>query len=151
MALSRKRELVTLLRSMLTGLVATAADFSVLALAVGVLGLSARLANLPSLLAGSLVQFIGNRHFAFKARAGCVKRQMRWFALSEAVALSTNALLYELVAQRVSLNALTAVLLRAATCTVVFLCWSYPVWRKVFAVRARAARAPDANQRAHEV
>ena len=132
LASSRRRELVTLLRSAAIGSMATAADFGVLALAVGAMGISARAANLPSLLAGSLVQFIGNRHFAFKAKAGCVKRQLKWFVLSEVIALSTNALLYELVAQRVTLTAVSAVLLRAASCSVVFLAWSYPVFRKIF-------------------
>jgi len=117
---------------MLIGSMATAADFGVLAMTVGAMGISARAANLPSLLIGSLVQFLGNRHFAFRAKAGCVRRQLKWFVLSEAVALSTNALLYDLVAQRVSLSAVTAVLLRAATCSVVFLAWSYPVFRKIF-------------------
>lgn len=129
----RPNELVTFLRSLLTGGAATVADFAVLAIAVGAMGVSARMANVPALLVGALVQFIGNRHFAFDdARRGCIKRQMWLFTLSEVVALSINAVLYDQVAQRVTLDALGAVLVRGATCAVVFLAWSYPVWRRIF-------------------
>ena len=53
---------------------------------------------MPALLAGAVVQFAGNRHFAFKAASRSLRRQAVLFALTEAVALTLNAFLYHAVA-----------------------------------------------------
>jgi putative flippase GtrA len=131
----------TFLRSALAGGLATIADLGVIALAVGVLGVSARAANLPALLCGAMVQFFGNRHFAFRARSGSLRRQVVLFAATEAVALALNGVLYDLVAQRFTLGTATAVLARAITTSLVFLLWSYPVWKRVFATPGAPAKA----------
>lgn len=127
-------------RSAATGGLATAADLAVIALAVGVLGAPARAANLPALFVGAAVQFLGNRYFAFRAAAGSVRRQVALFAATEAVALGLNALLYDLVARSFALGTGGAVIARAITSNLVFVAWSYPVWRRVFRAPA-AARA----------
>lgn len=124
--------ILTFARSLLAGAAATFADMAVLALAVGALGLSARLANLPALLVGAIVQFFGNRHFAFRATAGRLDRQLGWFAATELVALALNGLLFELVASRITLTATLAVGLRALIGFAVFICWSHPLWRRIF-------------------
>jgi putative flippase GtrA len=121
----------TFLRSALTGGAATLVDIGVIAFAVGVLGASPQAANVPALLAGALVQFFGNRHFAFRAQ-GSIARQATLFAGAEAVALALNAALYHAVAVAVPLGAAGAVVARAVTTNLVFVIWSYPVWRRVF-------------------
>jgi putative flippase GtrA len=124
--------LETFARSLLTGGAATLADLGVIAFAVGVLHASPAAANVPALLVGAAVQFLGNRHFAFRAAAGGLRRQLVLFAITEAVTMALNAALYHVVATHVVLSAPGAVLARAITTNAVFLCWSYPVWRRVF-------------------
>lgn len=125
--------LATFGRSALTGGAATLADLSVIAFATAVLHLDPRAANLPALLAGALVQFFGNRHFAFRAQTGRLKRQALLFVGSEIVTMALNAALYQAVATRWTLAPAAAVLARAITTNLVFLLWSYPVWKRVFA------------------
>jgi len=135
--------LATFARSALTGGAATLVDLAVIALAVGVLGVPAASANVPALLAGAVVQFLGNRHFAFRAGSGDVRRQAALFAATEAVTLLLNGALYHAVVTRVALGVGGAVIARAITTNVVFLLWSYPVWSRIFrpALRPRESLA----------
>ncbi len=130
--------LATFVRSALAGGAATLADLVVLGVAVGVLHVTPRVANLPALLVGAAVQFLGNRHFAFRAGKGPLGRQALLFALGEAIALVLNAALYDGVARLVPLSAAGAVMARAVTTNVVFLAWSYPVFKRVFRAPAGA-------------
>ena len=121
-----------MLRSALAGGAATLADMGVLAVLVGVVGVSARVANVPALLVGALVQFFGNRHFAFEAKSGSLSRQAGLFALAEVVTLLLNGVGYDLVARAVPLGTASALATRAAISFAVFGLWSYPVWRRIF-------------------
>ncbi len=123
----------TFLRSALTGGVATLADLGVITFAVGVLHLRPTTANVPALLVGAIVQFFGNRSFAFRGQEGSLRRQAALFAITEAVTLILNGALYHAAATLFVLSTGGAVLARAITTNVVFLGWSYPVWRRVFA------------------
>lgn len=131
----------TFARSALTGGAATLADLAVIAFATGVLHASPQAANVPALLVGAFVQFFGNKHFAFRARGGDLRRQAALFVATEAVALALNAALYHAVASFVPLVPSTAVLARAFTTHLVFLLWSYPVWKRVFAAPAASMPA----------
>ena len=131
----------TFARSALTGGAATLADLAVIAFATGVLHASPKVANVPALLVGAVVQFFGNKHFAFRAGTGDLRRQAALFLAAEAVALALNAALYHGVASLVSLTPATAVLARAITTNLVFLLWSYPVWKRVFAAPASRVEA----------
>ena len=131
----------TFARSALTGGAATLADLAVLALATGALHASPKAANVPALLVGAVVQFFGNKRFAFRARGGDPRRQAALFLATEAVALTLNAALYHAIASLVPLVPATAVLARAITTHLVFLLWSYPVWKRVFAAPAPAVTA----------
>lgn len=124
--------LATFARSALTGGAATLVDLAVIGGAVGILHVSAAAANLPALLAGAVVQFLGNRHFAFRAGGGDLRRQAALFVLSEAVTMLLNGALYHAVATHLVLGAATAMLARAITTNAVFLLWSYPVWSHIF-------------------
>jgi putative flippase GtrA len=131
----------TFLRSAVAGGAATIADLAVIAFATGVLHASPKAANLPALLVGAVVQFLGNRHFAFRAGKGSLRRQLGLFAAAEVVTLGLNAALYHVVASIFPLVPLTAVLARAITTNAVFLGWSYPVWKRVFAPVPAVRRA----------
>lgn len=122
----------TFARSALTGGAATLVDLGVIAFAVGVLGVSPAVANVPALLLGAVVQFFGNRCFAFRARSGALGRQAALFVLTEAVTMALNGALYHAVVTHMTLGTGGAVLARAITTNAVFVLWSYPVWRRIF-------------------
>jgi putative flippase GtrA len=125
--------LATFLRSALAGGAATLVDLGVIAFAVGILRVSPAAANAPALLAGAVVQFFGNRHFAFRSKGGHLGKQVTLFALAEAVTLLLNGALYHAVVTHVALGPAGAVIARAITTNLVFLLWSYPVWKRIFA------------------
>jgi len=131
-ALSR---ILTFARSALTGGTATLADMAALFTLTTALHLSPRAANLPALLCGAVVQFFGNRHFAFRAASGSLRRQALLFTLTELVALTLNALLYDAVARSLVMSPAVALLARAITTNMVFLFFSYPLWCRVFRAR----------------
>jgi putative flippase GtrA len=139
MPADRAARFATFLRSALTGGAATLVDLAVIGAAVGLWHLSPAAANAPALLAGATVQFFGNRHFAFRARGGQLGRQAALFALAEAVTLALNFALYNAVVSRIALGAAGAVLTRAVTSNLVFVLWSYPVWKRIFQPAARPA------------
>jgi putative flippase GtrA len=118
-------------RSALAGAAATIADLAVLGLCVG-LGMDARHANVPALLVGATVQFVGNRHWAFDAARGGLRRQLVLFALAEVVTLALNAFFFDLVDRAIVLGALGALVTRTLVSAVVYVGWSYPVWKRIF-------------------
>lgn len=124
-----------LLRAGIAGIAATAADIGTLALLVSVLHVDARLANVPALVVGGIVNFVGNRHFAFRARAGHVGKQAAGYTAVELVALALNGFLYDTVLRLVPGARALYWLVRLATSHAVFLGWSYPLWGRVFRVR----------------
>lgn len=133
--MSFAQKVLQLVRAGAAGLVATAVDLATLAVLVSVFHVDARLASLPALVAGGVANFVGNRHFAFRAREGSVARQAAGYAAVELVALALNGALYDFVLRSVpgAMHAYWAV--RLVTSHAVFLGWSYPLWRRVFAVR----------------
>ncbi len=142
--LTRTARLATFVRSALTGGAATLADLGVIAFAVGVLGVAPTVANAPALLTGAVVQFFGNRHFAFRGGRGSLLRQVALFVVTEAVTLLLNGVLYHLAVTHLPHGApalVSAVLLRAVTTNLVFVLWSYPVWKRIFAAPPAGAAA----------
>ena len=133
------RDPLRILRALLAGGAATLADVGTLALLVSAFGLTPRAASVPALLVGGVVNFLGNRHFAFRATRGSVVRQAALYALVEALALAANGVLFD-VAMRFLPPALAwaYVPVRLVTSHVVFLAWSYPLWRLVFRVPREA-------------
>jgi putative flippase GtrA len=129
------RKLAQLLRAGIAGVAATGSDLATLALFVSVLHVDARLASLPALVVGGIVNFLGNRHFAFRARHGDLGKQAVGYTVVELVALGLNGLLYDTVLRTVPGASHVYWLVRLATSHLVFLAWSYPLWRLVFRVR----------------
>jgi len=126
-----REKLATLFRSTIVGGAATAVDLLVLFLCMQGLGWSARAANIPALIAGGLVNFHGNRAFAFRA-TGAVERQAALFVLAELVTLGLNGVLYDAVVRAMHPAPIPAMVARLVVQNLVFLGWSYPVWRRVF-------------------
>ncbi|APR78567.1 Hypothetical protein A7982_03914 [Minicystis rosea] len=124
--------LSTFTRSLVTGGAASLADLATLGVAVGAFEVSPATASIPALLTGASVQFFGNRHFAFRATSGRVRRQALLFVATEVMGLIFNALLYDRVAALLPATATSAVFGRVVTTNLVFLLWSYPMWCRVF-------------------
>ena len=134
-----------LLRAGAAGVMATAVDLATLALLVSVLHVDARLANIPALVAGGVANFIGNRHFAFRAASPSMRdlaRQALGYTLVEIVALALNGILYDTTLRLFPHAAHAYWAVRLVTSHVVFLVWSYPLWRRVFTPQStRSTRA----------
>lgn len=125
-----------MLESVGVGGVATAVDMLVLALLVEVAELPPAAANVPALVAGAVVQFLGCRHVVFRAATGSLARQIVGFTLTEAATLALNGVAFHLL---VTLTPVPYALARAAGTFVVFVGFSYPMWHVVFRPPARAA------------
>ncbi len=132
---TRAAELWKLLKAAIAGGAATLADVAVLTLLVAGLGLTPAAANVPALVVGGVVNFFGNRHFAFRARSGDVVQQAVRYGVVEIVALVLNGVLYAAAIHAAGARASHLFwAIRLATSHVVFLGWSYPLWRHVFRV-----------------
>jgi len=129
--------LFELLRAGAAGIAATAVDVGTLAFLVSVMHVDARVASIPALVAGGVANFVGNRHFAFRAKSGDLARQAIGYTAVEIVALALNGVIYDFVLRSfpVATHAYWAV--RLVTSHLVFLAWSYPLWRRVFAAKER--------------
>jgi putative flippase GtrA len=121
-----------LLRAGIAGVAATLVDLGVLAVLVSGLHVDPRLASLPALVCGGIANFLGNRHFAFRANKGSLARQAVLYTLVEVMALAMNGLLYDTVLRVVPHAADAYWAVRLATSHLVFLAWSYPLWSRVF-------------------
>jgi putative flippase GtrA len=132
------RELFQALRAGAAGAFATAIDLGVLATLVTGFHLDARVASVPALLAGGLANFLGNRHFAFRAREGSILRQAALYTVVEAIGLAYAGVLYDVALRLVPHAAQLYWALRLVTSHIVFLTWSYPLWRRVFATPSPA-------------
>jgi len=129
-----------LVRAFLAGGAATIVDLVVLTILIAALGWPARVANVPALLVGGGVSFFANRHWVFRAREGSLSRQATLYVLVELVALALNGVLFD-GAMRVA-SPLWYLPVRLVTSHLVFLAWSYPLWRLVF----NGAGAPSGHR-----
>ena len=127
--LQRARRFLT---SLLTGGAATLVDFIVLTGLVELLQVSPSRANIPSLLAGAAIQFVGNRHMVFKAGHLAVRPQLLGFIVVEIGTFALNALGFHLL---VKLTGVPYPIARLLCSFVVFATFSYPLWKRVFATK----------------
>ncbi|MEO8801366.1 MAG: GtrA family protein [Polyangiaceae bacterium] len=129
-----------IVRSLVAGGAATLADLAVLTACVHLLHWTVRDGNVPALVAGGIVNFVGNRQFAFRdAKHGALDRHVVGYLLVETVALVLNGVLYDLTLRLLPGATHLYWLVRLATSNVVFLLWSYPLWRRVFRAPGVAA------------
>lgn len=135
------------LRSSFVGIVATIVDVTLLMIALRALGLNPYLAKTIALAGGVTTQFLGNRKFAFRAEAGRLQRQLKWFVVVEAIAFVTTVFVFRgLLAGFRHLNVpLADVAANLLSGSIVYFGFSYPLWKRVFALtpeeQARAAQA----------
>jgi|HubBroStandDraft_2_1064218.scaffolds.fasta_scaffold550171_2 putative flippase GtrA len=130
----RMRELFQGLRAGAAGIVATAVDLLILTVLVSGFHVDARVASIPALLGGGIANFIGNRHFAFRAREGSLVRQAALYTVVELLGLGYGGLLYDSALRLIPAARPLYWAVRLVTSHIVFLTWSYPLWRRVFAM-----------------
>jgi putative flippase GtrA len=146
-AAPEKKDPFRIVRSFLAGGAATFTDLAVMAVLVSGFGLSPRLANVPALIAGGVVNFLANRHFAFRAARGSLVKQAALYTLVELVALALNGVLFDVAMRLPFVVPGWYVPVRLVTSHIVFLGWSYPLWRFVFKTPERAPpRAPRTSR-----
>lgn len=123
---------------------ATLTDLGVLTALVSLASVSPRAASVPALLAGNVVMFFGQKHFAFRSVNGRTGRQAASFFLVQLGGFGLNALLYDFVLRWFPASASAYVLVRLATTNLVWLAYSFPLWHLVFRPSAapRPASAP---------
>lgn len=115
------------------GGLATLVDLGLLVLLVEVFGLSPEAANVPALLGGAVVQFVGCRELVFRSDKRSVRSTLVPFALVEVGTLLLNALLF---VGLVKLLPLPYAAVRLFTTFVVFVGFSFPAWHWVFAPKS---------------
>ncbi len=125
-------------RSLAVGGVATLVDLGVLHAFVRA-GVEPTVANLPSLLVGIALQFLGNKYWAFADGSRGVLRQGTLFALVEAGTFVLNAAAFHALVAWARAPYLAA---RPLASFAVYAFFSYPLWARVFRaeVSSRAAR-----------
>ena len=126
-------------KSLLVGGVATIADFAALTGLIELAHLRETVANVPALCVGAIVQFIGCRHLVFQAARGHLGKQLLGFAIVELATLGLNGVAFHLL---VTLADAPYWLARPVGTFVVFVGFSYPLWKWVFKSSLRQALAP---------
>jgi putative flippase GtrA len=104
-------------------------DLATLALLVHAFDLLPRVASAPALGLGVLVQFVGNKCFAFRDRDPRWAPQALRFALVEALGFAANLVLFDLAVRAV---ALPPVALRLVTTNLVYFGICLPLWSRIF-------------------
>ena len=128
-----RAKLLCFARTLVVGLGANVVDFALLAACVRWLHIEAMPSRFIALVLSGVLTFIGSRSFVFRAQAGSVPRQAGRFLVAELVGLALNLLSFHLCAVCAPLVAPEIVSFVANA--LVFLGFSYPVRRFVFAAR----------------
>ena len=116
-------------RALIVGSGATLVDFSLFSACIRLIGMTPTAARLPALCAGASVQFFGNRSFTFRAQAGSLSRQARFFVAAELFTLLLNFGLFSWLAPQV--HGVAPELLSFVGTFVVFVTFAYPMRRLV--------------------
>ncbi len=125
----RKALHIRFTKTVMVGAIATLADLACLIALVELVGTSKDQANIFSLILGATVQFLGNRHVVFKSTHKRALPQILKFVVAEAATLSLNALGFHLM---LIYTPIPYPIIRPVVTFIVFIGFSYPVWRKVF-------------------
>ena len=122
-------------RSAIVGVVATLVDVLALSILVDVLRVPPAIANLPALSLGLLIQFFGNKYYAFNDRSRALVRQGALFGVVEAGAFTLNLLAFHLLAV---VWGLPVQLARVIGSAAVYFGFSFPLWGRIFRPDAAA-------------
>lgn len=123
-------------RSAGVGIFATVADLASLGLLVHIARWSPLAASIPAFSLGALVQFVGNKLFAFHNRSRAWAIQGAAFAAVEAGAFVLNVVLYDFVVRSAPWPPL---LVRLLTTQIVYVAFCLPLWSRVFRNREDAS------------
>jgi putative flippase GtrA len=147
-------ELRRFARSSLVGVLATVIDVTLLMICLRGLHFNPYLAKTIALAGGVTTQFVGNRRFAFRAQAGRLDRQLRWFVVVEIVAFVATVFVFRgllAVFQRWTVP-FADVVANLLSGSIVYFGFSYPLWKRVFALtpeeQARAESERAESERA---
>jgi putative flippase GtrA len=135
----------TLKRSAIVGVAATLADLLMLALLVHGMGITPAWANVPALGLGLVIQFVGNKLWAFRDRASnpaALARQGTAFLVVEVVAFVLNAGLFHLLAVLLGVMSLIS---RVIASALVYFGFSYRLWGRIFRPTPLAATPAPAT------
>jgi putative flippase GtrA len=116
-------------RALIVGSGATLTDFSVFTTCVRAIDIAPTTARLPALIAGACVQFVGNRSFTFRAKAGSLPRQFKLFLVAETITLGLNWSIFRLLMSRLSF--VPPELVSFLGTGLVFVTFAYPVRRLI--------------------
>jgi putative flippase GtrA len=119
-------------RSAIVGIAATLVDLAMLALLVHGMGVAPAWANVPALGLGLVIQFVGNKLWAFQDRAtdpALLARQGSAFLAVEVIAFTLNAALFHLLSPLIGLPPLLA---RVVASAAVYFGFSYRLWGRIF-------------------
>jgi len=116
-------------RALIVGSGATLTDFSIFMTCVRAIDIAPATARVPALLAGACVQFLGNRTFTFRARAGSLSRQALLFLTFEALGFALNWTTFRVLLDRITFLPPELVTLLASF--LVFVGFSYPIRRRI--------------------
>lgn len=130
--------IATLVRSIGVGGIGTLTDLAVLTLLASGIGMGPRLASPIALAAGLLVQFFGQKLFAFRDTRRAWGSQAALFLLVEAVAFALNLVLFDLAVRFVPIP---YVLLRVGVQFLVYMGVCLPLWSRIFDGRSQEVRA----------
>lgn len=124
---------IRLAKSVITGGLASVVDMAVLVALVEFCSVTPEVANLPSLVLGSFIQFWGNRHFAFgvTTREG-MRRHLVQFVIVEIISFALNAIGYWAILKWTGIHYAIA---RPIVIAVVYVGFSFPAWGKIFKTR----------------
>jgi putative flippase GtrA len=116
-------------RALIVGSGATLVDFSLFTTCIRLVGMTPTAARLPALCAGASVQFFGNRSYTFRAQAGSLSRQARFFVAAEVTTLLLNFAVFSWLVPKV--RGVPPELLSFVGTFVVFVTFAYPMRRLV--------------------
>ncbi len=128
----RRRVPWTFIRSALVGVVATAADLGTLWLLIRGLGVPPVGANVPALLVGVTVQYLGNKYVAFRDMSRDHLRQGSRFLLVEAGTFLLNSAGFHVLVTQTALPFYAA---RLVVALAVYSGFSFPLWARIFRTR----------------
>jgi putative flippase GtrA len=140
--MSIRERIARLGRSTIVGIIATILDFAILELCVRGLGWTPIIGKLPALTVGTLTQFFGNRHYAFRAQSGKIHRQLPLFLMVESSAFLITLGVFRLLVHWAKVPLEIA---NALSGSIVYFGVSYPIWHWVFR-EGTAKAAPPGKQ-----
>ncbi len=111
------------------GAVATGTDLAVLTLLASGMHLGPRAASFPALATGIVVQFVGNKLFAFEDHSKRWAGQAALFLAVEAIGLAANLVLFDVAVRALAIPYL---FVRLLTTNAVYFGICLPLWSRIF-------------------